>query len=100
MIAATELPGELSIEKKWHAGGDGARSDRIARDQSLDRRLDEGHLRWCKIRVSRSGRAGRDICGSLRPRNRAAKGLRRSPERAIVQGRRGRTTHAGDGARE
>jgi hypothetical protein len=45
MIAAPELPRKLPIEKKWHAGRDGTRSDRIARDQTFDRRFDEGDFR-------------------------------------------------------
>src|SRR4029077_9148805 len=87
VIATPERTGQLPVKEKWHVGFHGSRTHRIAWDQPLDRRFDEGQLGRLKKYISGTGKAGRCIRRSLLPGNRSLQGLRWSSELAVAHAR-------------
>src|ERR1700722_16205175 len=86
VVTAPELPRQLPIQEKSHARLDAPGSDGIVGYESRNRRVDEGDFGRRAVNIRGTRRSGRRIRGSLLPRNRAAKGLRRRAELAVVHG--------------
>src|SRR3984957_8065592 len=98
MIAAAELAGELSIQEKRHVRLDAAKTHRIVRNQSAGCGVDERDFRRREKSISEASNARWCVRRPFLPWNRASKGLRRSAEFAVMDGRCCHTADTGNSA--